>query len=236
MNIKHAPNVRALAHIVSRITGSLPEAGHPSSRRLHAEATRLRNGAEALANMYATANPTETVAANEKRVALAAKRYAAETLATRDRMHTILREGLIEVEKRINAKVNLTPNDFAAEIRAMYRQMDGAARSSLLADLVNANRGPELAAIVKAPAILTGIDETLQSRMAEAIVAKHAPDEFAEQAAMLEVFDSTLTAASVASKVADDYSDPARLASIERGEAMAAAAAAEFANALAPAA
>ena len=230
-NQSYLYHTEALNHLVERVVRGLPEEGHAASRRLQAEVRRLRNGVEAMGKLHVMKNPLDSAPMHEKKVSSAARRLATEVSAAHERLHTIVREGLIDISARIKSKVNLEPDGFAAEIRSAFRNMEKADQFTLLNELVKANRGAELAAIVKSPAILTGISPELQAQYAELIVSHHAPAEFAEQAALMEAMNVTLTATSVARKAAEDYSDPIKLASIERGESDAAAADAAFANA-----
>lgn len=228
-----ASRTPALAHIAARIVEGLPDSGHAATRKIHAEVIRLQNGANALEKLYATRNPIDTPAAHEKRIATASRKYGEDVKASLGRLSTIVHDGLVDVEKRTSAKVNLVADGFAQEIRSAFRAMNNTQRVELLNELVESNRAPELAAIVKAPGILTGISDEMSTQYAGLIVSKHAPQEAAEQARLMTALEAAVTATKVGDQVAAAYSDPINLSQIERGEEQARAADAAFASALA---
>lgn len=220
--------VAALGRIAERITEKLPTEGHSHTRRLQAEIIRLRDGLQAIGELHANRNPTHTVDAHTKQVATAAKKFGTSIGLMSDRLHSVMREGLTELDGRINAKVRLVPDAYAAEIRDAYRRMDGTERANLLADLVKTNNGPALAAITRAPSILTGILPEHQERFNSAIISTHAPEEQTEKLALLEAFNAALACEPIARQTVANYSDPAKLAEIEKAEQAANAAAAKL--------
>ena len=227
------PQITAIAHIADRITKGLPDSGHDHTRKLYSNVARLALALESVATLNNTPSPTEALGAHAKRVMTAAAKLAESVTKARERLHEITREGLTEIDARIAQKVKLIPDGFAAEIRAQFRIMDSKAQFKLLGELVDKNRGPELAAIVKAPRILTGLDEEIAARYTQVLIEKHAPEEAAEQAALLAALPTALLAAETAGKAAQMYTDPQQLAAIEKGEAAAAAAMDAFINATA---
>jgi len=222
--------VLTLAAIADRMLGDM--AGHKTAERLHGEVMRLHAGAEALGAASAVRSPLETPEAHMKRIAGMAKKYDREITPMLNRAAATMQEGLKDIERRIGFKVDLRPSAFAEEIRAMFRTLDSKAKTDLLNELVDSNRGPELAAIIKAPAILTGIPDDRRAMYEQIIVTKHAPAEFAEKEKLEEIFSAVMTAQSVAEKFAKSMVDPAKLGEIERGEAEVAAAGAAFEQSL----
>lgn len=233
MSKNFASRIPALDHIARRISEGLPAEGHIAAHKIYAEVVRLRNGADALEKLHASRNPLHTPEAHSKRVSTASRKFGEEVTATLARLSTIVRDGLVDVEKRTSAKVDLTADSFAQEIRSAFRGMTSTARLDLLNELVEGNRASELAAIVRAPAILTGIDPDMQAKYAALIVAKHAPEETAEQERLMQALDTAIVGTQLGSQIAAAYSDPASLAQIERGEEQANAADAAFMTALA---
>jgi hypothetical protein len=203
-----------------------------TARRIQQEVSRLHRGAEALDKVSANRSPLDTVEAHTKKVATIARKFDAEVTSSINRISDISRDGRKAVERRIDDKVNLKPDAFAGEIRATFRAMSGKDRMELLARLVKENRGPELAAIVKAPPILTGISEAQRARFESAIIGQHAPAELAEQAEI----DASLEESFAATRYAGDYAtslvSPAKVAVIEAGEAAADAAVEAFVQTL----
>lgn len=222
-----SPNhrVRALAQIADRLAAMDK---NEASRRLHAELNRLRQGVEALEGVRTSRNPIETEAAHTKRVATLARRLDKDAVAAMNRAGQIIREGVNALQRRIDERVNLKPDAFAREIRARFCTMSRKDQVKLLGDLVKENRGPELAAIVKAPAILTGLSDSEHARYEQAILGMHAPNEMAELTELNEAFETSMLAAGLAGKYAEALSAPDKIAAIEQGEAAAIAAEASF--------
>lgn len=214
--------------LVSKMYEKMPESYHGSARGIHAEVQRLRDATGALVRMHTNANPLDSTAAHEKKVADSAKRLSGSVATANERIQEKLREGLRDIGARIDAKVNMKPNEFAAEIRSVFRSMTNTKQIELLGELVKENRGPELAAIIKAPSVLASISPEIQARFEDAMISTHAPQEFNEQSMLQEIFNDSLVVQDVAKETATAYIDPARLAQIERGEAAALAAADQF--------
>ncbi|MDP1550515.1 MAG: hypothetical protein Q8L97_10205 [Nitrosomonas sp.] len=229
---KYSSYVAALDAIIERVSSNLPVCGQSASNKLHFEIQRLRTAVNALHTLNSARSPTETEAAHIKKVSLAAKRLGAEVATARTRVSETTRLGLLEIDERIAQKIDLRPNGYAAEIRAAFRNLDYVKQISLLDELASSNRGPELAAIIKAPTLLTGIDPDLVSKFTELVIQKHAPAEFQEQFDLMEVMNSALTAVSVGETVAGEFLDPVVLAKIEAGESAANEAEVAFTNSL----
>lgn len=201
---------------------------HPVALQLQAEAKRLRSGAEALVNVAVNRNPAETDGAHALKVGKMSRTFDKEVTASLNRSGQILREGLQDIQRRIDEKIDLKPNAFAQEIRAAFRGLDGKAKASLINQLVKENRGPELAAIVKAPSILTGISDEQRAAYENMIVTTHAAAELNERAALEDVFSGAMAAERTASELSKSLSDPSKIAEVERGAAAAAAAGEAF--------
>jgi len=102
-------------------------------------------------------DPTITEGARFKRISEASAKLRSKHS---DQVNEIYRAKAFakeDVQKRINDKVKLVPDQFAAETRQYYRSLDEAGRHKLLRDLALENNGPALAALVDAPKHLTGI-------------------------------------------------------------------------------
>jgi hypothetical protein len=226
------PHLAAVNHVADRIAKGLDETKHPTPHKLHRAVARVSVGLDSLIALHATRNPTETEGTHGKRVADAATKLSGMIASSRERLHEITREGLAEIDARIGAKVKLVPDNYAAEIRAQFRTLDSSQRVALLAELVENNNGPVLAALVQPPRILTGLTDEMRQRYTEAIISKHAPEEAAARDATMAAFSNSLTALDTAMTGAKSFTDPAKLAAIERGEAAALEAAKVFSNAV----
>ena len=229
--MSRAHQVPAIAHIAKRLAESVGDNHH--ARVILSELNRIHGAAEALDRVRLNRSPLDTPEAHMKKVADMARKFDRETTAAINRMSTALREGTADLQRRVGDKVKLTPDRYEAEVRSVFRNMPDVDRLKFLAQLVDENRGPELAAIVKAPLSLTGIKEDIRSRFEEAIIAKHAPAEFDQLQSLGSVHSEALAVTNVASDFTKAITNPAELARIERGASEAADAGTAFDQALA---
>jgi hypothetical protein len=220
----HAP--RAIAALADRMLKGMED--YPAAQQMQAQVNRIRQGAEALDRANANRNPLETRAAHMKKIAAMARKLDQETVAVINRTAVIWGEAHAAVQRRIEEKVDLRPDSFAQEIRSAFRALDAEAQAALIKDLIDGNRGPEMAAIVRAPAVLTGISEDRRAMYERAIVSKHAGNELDEQARLAEVFEAVSAVSRTAGNFTKSLTDPVEFARIEREEAAANAAGADF--------
>lgn len=217
--------VRALSHHAKRLE---EKHGSEAARRLRAEINRLYSGAEALDGVAASRSPLDTDAAHIKKVATVARKFDQEVLAVINRAGQIYRESREAVQRRIDEKVNLKPDAFAQEIRATFRTLNRKDKVQLLGQLVKENRGPELAAIVRAPSILSGISDEERANYERAIIGIHAGPEVAELEDMDAALEESFSATRVATSFASSLINPGKVAAIEQGDAAATAAVEAF--------
>lgn len=209
--------VKAIAAIADIL---VKEAGdNASGRRVIAEVNRIRQGAEALDNVNARRSPLDTPAAHAMKVAKLARKFDEEVVATFNRIGRICNEGFKDNQRRIDEKINLTPDAFAGEIRATFRTLKTADQENLIKQLIKDNRGPELAALVRAPSILTGIPENHRAVYEQSLISNHAPGALEEQELIGAAMDTAWTAARTAGELARSFTDPAHLAAIESAAA-----------------
>lgn len=228
----HVPHhaVRAIEAIAKRMVRELGD--NPAALRLQSEAKRLQEGTAALDNVNAHPSPLDTPDGHALKVARLAKKLDAQITDSINRAGDILRDGLSDAQRRIDEKVDLRPNAFASEIRAVFRGLSSTAKAAMINDLVVSNRGPELAAIVKAPLVLTGITEDRRETYERMILSKHASAELNEQAKLEEVHHAFMRAEQAASRFVQGLTDPKRVANIESNEARAIAASEGFERSL----
>ena len=223
-NSRHLYKVAAMDAILVSMTNNTLEKSR-YGLAIISTATGLRNATEAFGALATTRDQTITLAAHEKRVATAANKLKAQAKVSNEKCQAALRDGLGELAARIASKVKLQPNEHAKEIREVFREMATKDQLQLLKELSDSNRGPELAAIIEVPAILSGIAPELQNVYREQIVYLHARPEFDEQKALLDAVMPAMTVARVADETADELAiGPNRLKQIEDGEAAANAA------------
>lgn len=205
--------VRAIEAIGAKMLEDLPD--HDTARRMNAEVNSIRLKAEALDRVARTRSPLDTPAAHALKVAKMARTFNSEVTAMINRAGRLWAEGNNDAQRRIDEKVNLKPDAFASEIRSAFRGMTPRAKGDLINRLVKENRGPELAAIVKAPAVLTGISDEARASYEKMILSVHASDELEELAKLEDVFGAVSAVSKAASSFVSDLTNPATIAAIE---------------------
>lgn len=223
---------QAIGAITDRMLGDWE--GNPTALRMQAETRRMHNGAVALVRAQQSRSPLDTPGAHVKKIGAMARKFDQEALATFNRNSEAWRNGMVNLERRIEEKINLKPDAFAAEIRAAYRGMKSQDRVALIGQLIKENRGPELAALIKAPASLTGLSDLERSNWEAAMLSAHAPEELEERARLGDVFEASAAALRAAGDLAKSLTDPGELARIEREDAASRSAGDDFNQALAP--
>jgi len=125
------------------------------------------------------------------------------TNLVRDKLKELVSEYAAEQDAARVSRANLVMTEHAAEIRNVFRALDAAAKSQFLSDAIRTRDAATVAAIVEAPAVLSGISEERVSQYREIyldsyarIAPQHAVDE------MQSVIDVSL-------EIADSMAIPA---------------------------
>ncbi len=128
---KHAhPTARALEAIAERMVRDLPN--HSSAKSMQGVINRLAQGAMALDGVHQNRSPLETGAAHALKVAKMARQLDKEVTVSINRLGEAHRVGREAVQRRIEEKVNLKPDAFAAEIRAAFRTLSARDKAALV--------------------------------------------------------------------------------------------------------
>lgn len=217
------PLVKAVDYMASNMLADLG-GDHVLGRQLQAEVTRLGKKAEALDAVRARRNPTETPAAHALKVSKLARAFDAEIAQAKGRLTQSWGAGVSEVYRRIEDKANLKPDAFAGEIRTRLSQMSAKDRDAQLKRWIDENRGPELAAITKAPPMLSGLSGQETAMWEAAHIERHAASDVAEAKALDEVYAIITSATKAVGDFARELTDPETIAAIESGAAAADAA------------
>lgn len=221
------PNVSAIAAIVER----LPQ--HPSTESIRSEAAKLRERAVALDAVHSSRNPLVTPAAHALNVAKLGRTLDKETTAALNRTIADVSSRREGIDRRIADKVNLRPDAFASEIRIAFRALPAAERLPLVSRMIEEKRGPELAAILDAPTLLTGLTAEQSSAFRLQMMSTHAAAELAEMEQLEEALEALFVAADASGAFVRDLTNPGKLQAIERDAAAAEAASADFLNSIA---
>ena len=224
--------VHALKALVDRIAPAVSRSDiPPQMRQLYLQLSHLSDGASALFNLARDRDPTITNGEHVKRVAKAADKYARETTAVINASIRHLNSGLEESDARIRAKTRLNPDAYAQETRAAFRAFSPTQQAATLSQLIAENRGPELAALVCVPGMLSGLTDKQRTDYEAAFIAKHALEEVELQSELRSAHEHVLVATKTGYQLAQEFVDPVVLAEIAKAENAANAAAAAFADA-----
>lgn len=232
MAIRNAlPKVTALKALADRVAGQIKTDAPAQWRAMQLSVSHLSDGAQALHNLALARNPTITDGEHVKRIAQAADKYSRETTAAINAAMKHLDSGLSESDARIRAKTKLTPDAYAAETRTAFRELNPTQKAALLTELIDQNRGPELAALVRVPGMLTGLNDRQRTDYEAAFISRHAPEEVDLQQALKAAHEHVMVATKTGYELAKEYADPVTLNEISKAETAATAAAKAFADA-----
>jgi hypothetical protein len=197
---------------------------------MQGEINRLRLSAEALERVSRSRSPLDTQAAHALKVAKLARKLDTERAAVFQRLVSIWSGGRERLQRQIEDKINLKPDPtFANEIRTAFRALSSDKKSKFISDLIaDPERGPEMAAILRAPSILTGISDEQKAAYELSFTTKHAGDLFDEQQYLDDAYQNAIEAEKATFSLVKELTDPQKLAQIEREDAVAREAGAAF--------
>ena len=203
--------------------------------RIGLETQKFGNCTETLSDIFNETDPTKPAAAQVVRVAKGAQSMAAKVEAIKASIDQIFGQEMAAILDRKLAKVPLHIKDaaYAREIRDRVVAMPDRDVITLLATLAATNKAAELAAITQVSPILSGVTETVQARFRDLIFETHAPQEIADERALMADYDTAIQAYTVARATAGDYSNDRTVAAILNAEQRAVNADARLAQAMA---
>lgn len=194
---------------------------HGSVLRALGVLKRLTPSIEQLIQTASDRYPNETPDAHEQRFYKNAEKLRkAREAVNADFDATVGRE-VSALQAQLDARVNLKPNEFAQEIRATFRNLKMGEKIDFLNELVAANEGPTLAAIIKAPKALTGLPKDMAANYVEIVYSKHAPDTWDEMRSLMQVVTTRMNILRTVDEAVAEYADPVRLAEIAKKEEIA---------------
>lgn len=148
-----SPKFASIKHLISRI----PEDGQLGTQ-LREFMQRIEKDAFVVTELREHPDPMKTALAISQDIATAQDKLKVTVDAVRD----LLRFSIIQFRENVKAEqlksANLVPNEYAAEIRSIYRSLDGAGKAKILTDAFTQHDGATAAALIGVPAVLTGID------------------------------------------------------------------------------
>jgi len=215
-SIQH--HINTIGHISNSINTRYSESVNTFNIRYKRETQRLNQAASALANMHENKNPLETSAAHFKKISIHAKRLENEIYNTENRLPDIQIGLANDIDKRINEKLNLSEDKYGEEFRETLRNMETKKRYSAIQKVIESGDSKCMAAIAKAPPILSGIDQEMHSRYIENYQTRYAPELINERNQFLETITDLSSMISSTKKLANAFLDPERLQNIEQDE------------------
>ncbi len=204
--------------LAAEIAGKIGDKEYKHARLLLTEGHRLERAIGGLNQMRHSKNPTETEAKHFKKVSQGAKRLNMEIEGAQQRINSYQQQGAADIENRISKRLGLKEDNYASEVRSALRGMDDKTKAAKINELINNGDGAAVAAITKAPAVLTGISQDMQNKYLEVFTNRHAPDLVQERDVLMSTIADTATILGTARRAAGDFTDPVRMQSIENAE------------------
>lgn len=147
-----SPKFASIKHLISRI---------PEDERLGTQLwefiQRIEKDAFVVTELRENPDPTKMALVIRQDIITAQDDLKATVDAARD----LLRSSIIQFRENVKAEqlksANLVPNEYAAEIRLIYRSLDDAGKAKMLTDAFTQHDEATVAALIGVPAVLTGI-------------------------------------------------------------------------------
>lgn len=213
MAVKHS---KVIGTIGERMESSATNSGY--AKKHLAEVNKMRSAVAGLEKLATSKNMKDTEGAHLSKVAKSTKRLETQVDGYLNRINDIYREGMIDIDSRIKSQAKLTPSKHAAEIRQAFRDMKPDQRSDAFNEALKNQNTEVLAAILDAPAIVSGVDDEIKNRYREAIEKVMAPEAYAEREALHDSLNSSLIALKSVRNAIKDGFDPVKLAEIDAAE------------------
>src|SRR3954466_7654341 len=115
------PRMHALKHLAERASKFVDRGA--AYQTFYAEQVRFAAAVEALARLQESRDPTITEAAHLRQVATSAKQLEKMINPSLERMSKAVYAHLKDIERRVNQKVHLIPDQYAPEVRAVFRSL-----------------------------------------------------------------------------------------------------------------
>jgi hypothetical protein len=167
---QHSAHLGALRHIALRITGD----GHLVNEH-RVLVNKIDTAAATLVQLHDQPDPMLSSLAINLRIEGARGELKTLVGAAKERSSALIAAERFNVERNRESKGNLTPNAFAAEIRAVVRGLDTAGKLQILNDAVESGDGSTIAALCDCPAVVSGITATLAADYRRMYLQKAVP-------------------------------------------------------------
>lgn len=182
--------VQAIKALVER----LPTEG----RAAVAAASHLRtihSLAEKVVQLKANPDPMKSDLANGQDVEAARKRLDTAITSARTQINTALHEERKELDAAQIKRADLRPDEYAAEIRTVFRGLNDEQRSAFMKDAIERRDAPTVAAIALAPIAVTGLSADRAAAYRTAYLHRAAPMDRSSVDAVDSITDAALRTA-----------------------------------------
>lgn len=152
----------ALKALTARISERVPERllhGDPRFSKLLTRHEKLRSAVEALEDMRVNPNLSESGTQQAVKAAGMARELAAKITELRATTEADALSARGEFLAEARKQSGMQADGFAVELRQRFATLDPGERMRVLLDYAKTGRGPELAALLDAPRLLTGISD-----------------------------------------------------------------------------
>ncbi|RFC35892.1 MAG: hypothetical protein DID92_2727743813 [Candidatus Nitrotoga sp. SPKER] len=147
-----SPKFASIKHLITRI----PEDGQLGTE-LRELMQRIEKDAFVATELREHPDPMRSAVAIAQDVATAQEKLKVTVSAVRDLFCSKITQFRENVKAEQLKSANLVPNEYAAEIRLIYRSLDDAGKTKILADAFTQHDGATMAALISVPPVLTGI-------------------------------------------------------------------------------
>jgi len=141
-------------------------------------------------------NPSEMKSqiANAMDVTAAADRLRSAIASAKKNCDSIIEKYRADEASAQTQAARLIPNEFAAETRSVFRSLSADEKNRLLGDLIAAQDGPTLAALLDAPPMLSGLSSEQSAQYRQSYLDAVAPRD-TEAASLAEIAAATIQTA-----------------------------------------
>ena len=219
--------------IADNIAKNIEDKNTFTASKMLVEVRRIEKAVSGLAQMGRSKKPTENEAGHYHRVAGAAKKLDAVIKGVDEKMPVLQAERATDIDSRINERLGLVENQYASEVRTAIRNMESKQRNDAVRQIIKEGDGASIAALIKSPAIISGLDVETQARYNGWLVDEKAPDLAEERDVLMQAVSDISILMKEARAASLAHSDPVKVGKIEQGEERAAKAEAQFNEAVA---
>ena len=207
-----------LKKISERMRNSIGETTPMAVRQLYSEVEMMTRQIAAIENMAANPSPHMTEDGHYTMVAREKDRLEKQLNKTLDRINAKFGESYISISDQRDKILGLKEDQFAQEYRTAFRNMTQEQKTTALTKAIKKQESSVIAALTKAPAMLSGLDENVQDRTLTQYYDQYAP-QLTKQISELEAAASTsLIALRNARTAVKDGIDPKKLQDIQSRE------------------